>query len=91
MRSDDKCEKGTAFTATQRLKIKDINTQQNKHRVTITICDKQFNLISSNSLWHRLAGVPSSRNLAQSSLGIRIFNALTSMVILYEVVKAEFK
>jgi hypothetical protein len=85
VRSDDKCEKGNAFTSTQRLAIKPGDPQQNKQRVTITICDKQFNFITSKNLWHRLEDVPTDKDLTKSKLGIKQFNVLTSMTVLHEV------
>ncbi|KAG4435127.1 hypothetical protein IFR05_009392 [Cadophora sp. M221] len=82
--SYDRCEKGQAFTSSQRLAIKPKDMQQNKRRETITICDKQFNTVTSSSLWHRLEEIPSDKDLTKSKLGIKMFNYLTSMVILHE-------
>jgi hypothetical protein len=91
MISADKCKKGNAFTTLRRLKIKDTDPQQNKKRVTITICDKQFNDITQNKIYHRLADVPADKDLTKSELGIKQFNILTSMTILHEVSFSQFR
>jgi len=85
MISTDKCEKGNAFTTLQRLTTKDADPQQNPKRVTITICDEQFNTIKSKELYHRLDDFPAEKDMTESSLSIKHFNILTSIVILYEV------
>lgn len=87
VRSSDKCEKGNMFTSTQRLAIPKGKPPQSKQRVTITICDKQFDEITKYKLDHRFEDVPADKDLTKSPLGIKQFNILTSMAIVHEVGK----